>query len=205
MSGVKIQLSGKEQELVEDAAFILTKNVIIQKVMQLLGEHHEWALQFLESRRKTLPASCFALPPKLSRGERYRELPWVMLDLIRDFNREQTLAVRQFFWWGNFFSSTLQVSGKFKALVVENISTLPPEVTATLYYGVHPSPWEHDFSADNYQPLNAINMEMLKETLMRQDVLKLARQLPLQAWSDTPAFLESSFRYWLELLAEKRY
>jgi len=52
--------------------------------------------------------------PKISRGENYLGLPYLVLDYPRLFRPDAVLAIRTFFWWGHFFSSTLQLSGGYK-------------------------------------------------------------------------------------------
>ena len=63
----------------------------------------------LHCRKKSLNSS-----PKISKGENYKGLPWLVLDYPRYFNKEDIFAIRTLFWWGNFFSITLHISGKYK-------------------------------------------------------------------------------------------
>ena len=105
----KIQLSPAEMDLVCNADLLLTKNAIIDKVYLIFGD-------VAEQVRSDLGPS-----PKISRGENYLGLPWVMLDYPRLFGKEDTLATRVFFWWGNFFSITLHLKGIYKEQCKQNI------------------------------------------------------------------------------------
>ena len=49
--------------------------------------------------------------PKIAKGENYLQLPYVLLDYPRCFDKENIFAIRTMFWWGNFFSITLHLSG----------------------------------------------------------------------------------------------
>jgi hypothetical protein len=51
---------------------------------------------------------------KISRGENYQLLPYIILDYPSYFSRNNIFAVRTMFWWGNFFSITLHLSGDHK-------------------------------------------------------------------------------------------
>ena len=61
--------------------------------------------------------------PKISKGENYRGLPYVMLDYPRLFGREEVLAIRTFFWWGHGFSVTLHLKGGYRERISAGIAT----------------------------------------------------------------------------------
>jgi hypothetical protein len=196
MSGVKIQLSREERELVANPAIILTKNKIIEAVMELFGQLSHEEIAFTNEFRDRLPDQLYVHPPKISRGENYLRLPWVMLDFPRDFKTENALAVRHFFWWGNFFSSTLQVSGLFKEKLVKKIDQWPEDT----YICVHASPWEHHLELDNYIPVSSLSRTEINYLLEQKDFIKLALVIPLGKWDDVPAFLLNCFRSWMNLV-----
>ena len=107
-----VSLSAFEKQLVTDASWILTKNNIIQKLFVLFGELSEtWQSNTVLQQ---LPSAINEIPPKISKGENYEGLPYVMLDYPRCFSKEDVFAIRTFFWWGNFFSITLHLKGKYK-------------------------------------------------------------------------------------------
>src|SRR5260221_13450433 len=110
----KITLSPKERELVCNTDWILTKHAIIDKVYQLFGEQATFMQYYIEKEKAQLQKEISIIAPKISKGENYGKLPYVMLDYPRYFDKENTLAIRTMFWWGNFFSIHLQLSGKFK-------------------------------------------------------------------------------------------
>src|SRR5262245_51174126 len=114
MNRAKIQLSADELSLVQNAAWLLTKNNIIDKVFELFGEVATGAGELLKEAADWLPKETFVQSPKISKGEKYLGLPYVMLDYPRMFSREDVFAIRTFFWWGNFFSVTLHIKGKYK-------------------------------------------------------------------------------------------
>ncbi len=77
-----VKLSKDELELVTNAELILTKNRIIQKVYELFGE---LSIAYRELS-KDLDEDLLHIPPKISKGENYLGLPWVMLDYPRNFH-----------------------------------------------------------------------------------------------------------------------
>ncbi|HEX2630675.1 MAG TPA: hypothetical protein VHM26_16780, partial [Chitinophagaceae bacterium] len=114
MDPAKIRLSSKEQELVIDAGLILTKNAIMRKAWLLLEQLQEAQQSLLLQYAPLLPAEATKTSAKISKGENYKGLPYLVLDQPRYFNRDHVLSIRTMFWWGHFFSTTLHLSGKFK-------------------------------------------------------------------------------------------
>ena len=115
MSEAKVTLSPKELELVINADWILTKNLIIQKVYDLFGQvaaaYQSDAAKFTSFNETPV----FGIAPKISRGEQYQQLPYVMLDFPRFFTEEDIFAIRSFFWWGNHCSIHLVIKGAYLA------------------------------------------------------------------------------------------
>ncbi len=108
----KIQLSKLENELVNNTEWILTKQAIINKVYLLLGELHETYASILNDERYFISIFKGTKSGKISKGENYLGLPYAILDYPAIFKKEDVFAIRTMFWWGNFFSITLHVSGR---------------------------------------------------------------------------------------------
>jgi hypothetical protein len=114
MDHSKIRLSAEEMQLVGNSEWILTKHRIIEKVYVLFGELATQMQQYLEDKKPQLPPALLQVPPKISKGEQYEALPYVVLDYPRVFSKENVFAVRSFFWWGHYFSITLHLKGAFQ-------------------------------------------------------------------------------------------
>jgi hypothetical protein len=148
----KVILSEAERRLIADADIILTKNSAIEKIVALFGELAESYRSTCSHLLNTNPGH-FGIHPKISKGEKHRRLPWVILDYPRTFSKEQGhLAVRTFFWWGNYFSLHLQVSGTFlnPALLALSANKLPAGWVA----GLTNDPWELDFPGKTWLGIN---------------------------------------------------
>lgn len=200
MSPAKVTLSPKERELVTDASFILTKNAIIGKVYDLFGQLSEkYSELYQQSSLSSLALPGFT-SPKISRGEQYLGLPWVMLDQPRHFTKEDTLAVRSFFWWGNFCSITLQLSGISQARFAPQIASYfsnHPSAISEWSIGTGEDPWQHHFGEDNYKPLCADSMSRLASMYH----IKLAKKIALTEWDVFPEFYAATYREILVMLS----
>ena len=109
-SDAKIHLSKLETELIQNPEWIFTKQLIIKKVYKLFGELHEVYKQISEDEKKFLPEFYQITGGRISKGENYGGLPYVMLDYPATFSKENIFTIRTMFWWGNFFSITLHLS-----------------------------------------------------------------------------------------------
>jgi hypothetical protein len=111
--------SEAELQMACNPEVILTKNRIIGKVCDGFGLLGRNLFESLGPLRKVLPNETAVLP-KISKGEQYRGLPWVMLDYPRCFDQKTGhLALRVMFWWGNYYLVQLHVSGNYLAPVLK--------------------------------------------------------------------------------------
>lgn len=204
MDSSKIQLSSFEMDLVNNANWILTKNAIIEKAKALLSALQDAQLNQLQSLKNVLPPEVIAIPPKISRGENYKGLPWLMLDHPRYFDRENVFAIRTMFWWAHHFSLTLHLSGSYKEAYQEQICGSYEFLrTSNCFVSIHESEWEHHFESDNYMPVQHLTAEAFMEIVHTRPFLKLAQRLPLEKWNDAPAELAGWFNHYLALLADQ--
>lgn len=198
--GAKINLSHKELELVCDSDWIFTKHNIIGKVYQLFGDASEYMQQAAGEVKGNLPVPIFQHHPKIYKGENYRLLPYVMLDYPRYFVKEETFAIRTLFWWGNFFSVTLHVSGSIKAAMDSGIVKAFSWLQAHNYWiCVNDDQWEHHFGRDNYTLLENLSQPEFETNVRSKNFMKLAKKIPLQQWDAAAIFIEKSFEEMLML------
>lgn len=199
MGAVKIQLSAEESRLVTDPGVILTKNRIVGKVAELLGALSEQQVELMEERRVDLPPELFRYTPKISRGEQYQGLPWLVLDYPRVLAGADWLAVRQLFWWGHEFSSALLVSGRYREKLWQRAGEWAKE--PGMYICVHASPWEHDFLPGNYELVSSRSLEDWSSLLADRTFLKLAKRIGLADMESAPPFLLNCFGKWVALIS----
>jgi hypothetical protein len=197
----KIALSGKELEMVCDTDWILTKHAIIEKVYQLFGEVASSMQVLVQENKAKLPGNVTNSTPKISKGENYRQLPYVMLDYPRHFSKEDTVAVRTLFWWGNFFSINLQLSGESKNKIAPNLATWFKFLQDQQYWiCIHEDPWQHYFSDGNYRLLQQCSVEEFNSILYNSPFIKIAKRLPLSEWDNAARFINGTFKEMIEVL-----
>lgn len=202
-TGAKITLSPKELELVCNTDWILTKHAIIQKVYRLFGELLPHLGAVLQARSNTLPPEVFLHTPKIAKGENYQLLPYVVLDYPRYFTKEEVFAIRHFFWWGNFFSISLQLSGKFRqrfAPVLQHKFELLQR--GGYWLCIAEDPWQHHFDDSNFRLIKSMRPEEFADMLTRKAFVKIAKKISLQQWEEIPVFIAETFEELTELLKD---
>jgi hypothetical protein len=190
-----VTLSADELELVTNAQILLTKNQIIQKVYAMFGE---LASDYNEYCSDILPLEILQKQPKIARGENYDGLPYVMLDYPRQFSKNDTFAIRTFFWWGNFFSITIQLSGTYYNMLLPKFEQAADQnLLNDWYIGINENLWLHHFEETNYALKNSDDM---KTTMHKSSTLKLAKKIPLSEWDNVAEFLRTNFKLLLSII-----
>ena len=183
MQQTKIQLLPAEMELVSSPDIILTKNAILQKIKLFFEGFQLRQFEILKDYSSQLPEEVLKISPKISRGENYKGLPWLVLDNPRFFQHNNIFAIRTMFWWGNFFSITLHLSGSNKTNILEklidNISTLK-ENDFYIYQGN--DEWEHDLDPNSYKKLSLLSDDELDQIISTNNFLKLAIKFPIDSF-----------------------
>ena len=196
----KIALSPEEAELVMNTGWILTKQQITGKVYELMGAAAA-DLQRLVTASGAVPEAVRLIPPKIARGENYRQLPYLMLDYPRLFDRQDTLAIRTFFWWGHYFSVNLQVSGCWLPGVEAKLREQSAWLAEQGYHiCIHTDPWEQAFEPQNYMPLSEWIGRGKEPAASAHGFLKTGRFIRLDQWEDAPRFIRESAEQLLTLL-----
>lgn len=201
MGATKIRLSKQEMELVNNAGIILTKNRILQKVKQFFEALHpvyeSHTQEALEPASKYLQRHL-----KISKGENYKGLPYLVLDYPRLFLNNDIGAIRTMFWWGHYFSITLHVSGISKQAVSEAVHIHHKELGRKGFcVAVKNDEWEHDWEMGQYQEVAAVNEMEFYNILHQRHFIKLAKKYPLDNWEQLAAELAADHKWLLHLLS----
>ena len=194
----KITLSDKERSILMDTDWILLKQSIIQKVYELFSVASMTINSLFEINN--LDKSLIIKDPKIYKGENYNQFPYVMLDYPRLFGKKDVFAMRTMFWWGNFFSITIHLSGEYKSLINIQQLTNQNKLQNQLYICVNENQWEHHFNEDNYHLLKNLSEEELLHHINEKDFIKIAIKFDLENWDLIPDLLEGGYKLMAELL-----
>src|SRR6478672_8255980 len=195
----KLTFSPLEAELIQNREWILTKQSALHKIEWMLSRQVAVIQSFIPPAIHS-HAEIAASRPKISRGEKYLGLPWLMLDYPAVFSKTDVFAVRTMFWWGHFFSVVLHLSGKYKTMyettVVDRIKSNPRE----FYLGTGDLEWDHHFGEANFRP--AVSVLNQSTTILPDAFLKVALPFPLNGWEQIETQLAIAYKSLFELIEE---
>lgn len=204
MNRANLQLSEEERRLISNVDWILTKNRLLNQVRDLLSELQQQQSSWLSQVREYLPPEVISIPPKISRGENYEGLPWLMLDLPRFFQTDDQMAIRSFFWWGHGFSVTLQLRGRYQQQFEASLRHAYPKLSVAGWQaGIHSDPWQHHFRADNYQDLADLGTSGWNSYISSHPFVKLTKRVSIEHWETAPIRMGEHYQLLLEILAER--
>lgn len=203
MNEAKIRLSTEEIALLQNREWILTKNNILEKVTQLLALLQQDYQIIVHSNSKSLLPELVNSSPKISRGENYEGLPYRVLDYPAVFQRDNIIAIRTMFWWGNFFSTTLHLSGKYKLQFEEKITThLSTFAENDFYLCTGADEWDSRFSPANYGSLALLDNAIIDETVATKKFVKIAARSDIADWDAACIQLHRQFTQLINFLTD---
>lgn len=178
----KISFSSEEQAYLQQTDLLLSKRKITEKLYALLGEVRQTMQPVVSQYQDVLQDIPLTDVGKISRGENYLDLPYVILDYPRHFNGDNVLTCRTMIWWGQHVSFTLHLQGsqllQHRGKLIANLPTL---VQQPIYISVGPDPWQHHFEADNYQLLSQVvaTSPDWPAWMQQRSFVRLAFKLPI--------------------------
>jgi len=191
----KLRLSEAEAELMQNASVILTKNSILKKIAGGLESLQVWQWQQAEWYQLDEKDE-FRRQPKISKGENYLGLPYFVLDYPRHSAKEHLFFIRTMFWWGNFFSVTLHLSGDCIHQYRDQLSSHFHQLQSC-FIGVNEDPWVHHFNEDNYVPLSTWTRKSFEQYCIDAKHLKIAMAFPLTEWPGVLKELKEKWSFFL--------
>jgi hypothetical protein len=187
----KVTLSDGQLAMASDKNIILTKRAVIETAATLfdglipvINENFKASVLQVENLASSIP--------KISKGENYNGFPYVMLDYPAVFEKENIFAIRTMFWWGNFISTTLHISGKYKKYFEKNIFTKIKQ-EGDFFVCVAENEWQHHFEESNYKKVSKINQTQMN-TLQQKDFIKVALKYELHHWNMMQLILPEGYK-----------
>jgi hypothetical protein len=186
-----MELTPEEYGIVTNSRFLLVKADVIAKVRAEFEQLQVEYLAILKQKEISLPP--FA-QPKISRGENYKGLPYLVLDYPAVFDKENILAFRTMFWWGNFFSITLHLQGTYKEQYLESIKgALYDKKPKGLYISCNTTAWEYHYGENNYLTVDSLDNSTISSLLNKNEFIKLSAKLDLADYAQLQGFMREWF------------
>ena len=182
-------LTQEEFSLLNNSELFLTKKRLNAKIIDILGSCAIEIEHQLSLHSEIMDDALRNSRPKISKGENYLSFPWTLLDYPRHFQQEDIFALRTLCWWGNAFSITLHLSGKYAQrflLALENGLEILAE--NEFYVCINQQPWQHHFGQDNYRSEAALMTEkkQLQQLFDENKFIKIMKKVPLENYLELP-------------------
>ncbi len=195
-----MSLEKQDLDYLQDQDFLLRKRAILLHIEELLAQCQTALKAEITQNPFDFPEGCEIQAGKISRGENYRGLPYLVLDYPRMFKQDSIFSLRTMLWWGHEFSCTLYILGQARESYRQSLaSQLPQARYKDWYLGVHESPWEYYFAPDNFKALQEMDSAE-KSRYGERPFYKLSRQLSLDQYDNLSHWVVKTWRQFREVL-----
>lgn len=169
MQNSSFKLTNKEFELILDTEYPLLKKNVIEKIQAHL---HQLGEKLIKNPLITRPL--YNQSFKISKGENYLNLPYLVLDLPKIDGNSFPILCRTMFWWGKYFSFNV-----FIRKDAYDMDTFEKKIKSQPIKGFHvllsDKIWQQDLDSDDYSQVSEWPENMNTEG----DYLKLSIKHPI--------------------------
>ncbi|MBL0047904.1 MAG: hypothetical protein IPP32_07400 [Bacteroidetes bacterium] len=187
------QLSPSQLSLLKNTEFIHQKTAALQQINYLFQNFQQvLAPVVLDQQTHALKDIPFA-SPKISKGENYLGLPYLVLDYPAHFATPSIFSFRTFFWWGNFFSFTLHLQGpildKYRAALINNKNRIHE---SNFYICIANNPWMYNYETYNYKRISDLTQIELIQILEEKPFIKFSIPIEIEHY---PSLISQGYNY----------
>jgi hypothetical protein len=156
----KIAFSYEELDLLQQTRLFSLKSSATGKVYDFMGQLIDAIKHINDQNSYIFPEGVDTTTGKISKGENYKGLPYIVLDFPRLYTRHNILSFRVLLWWGHHWSVHWHVEGQmlnlFKKTIIKNLTHF---YNKKYYVSLDGDQWNYDFSALNMYRLDSLTKE----------------------------------------------
>ena len=188
------EFTAKELNYLQNTDFLRTKRSLISGFIEWFEKIQVDIIHLIDSGKFQLPDGAITRAGKITKGENYKDLPFVVLDCPRFFSKNDIFAYRSIFWWGNYLSNHFLLKGHYLDLYRGKFSEAWPFLREQeVYLDLSNNPWNHDLSTQDYVRTSQLNTEEFDKIVEQADFLKLVWRMELDQWKDFHQFSLKNF------------
>ncbi|MCS7029278.1 MAG: hypothetical protein NZ519_11000 [Bacteroidia bacterium] len=166
--------------IVHDKAFFMAKHAIMEKWERFLSYHAEKISQWLSKPACKLPDEVKSSTPKISKGENYQGLPYMVLDYPRLFTKQDTCAFRNILLWNRGLYSTWFFEGRYIPMAV-SLFSFPSNCELFLHQSV--DKWTHELLSEDILLQQTTALDNIQKAAAKLNYLKISSFLPFEKWN----------------------
>lgn len=170
-------------DLLKNKAWILHKNEVLVQVEKQLYQaaNNLQATNVYQAFKSKFPE--LKNIPKVNRGENLRGLPYRLLDFPVYFDKDNVLAFRLLFWWGNQIHFILHLKGKYLNAVGKSQLKILLEQDSNLKYRNAGEEWSFDYKS----------YETNTDLISSAPFLQICKQYPIEDLNKVDEILKNDF------------
>lgn len=183
-----IQFDQNELELMSDVEIIRTKRKISAKISDLLAQTASQIDSILVANPRLMDTANWQ-KAKISKGENYKGLAYLVLDHPKCFHNEDILSFRTMFIWGRKFQNVLHIHGKWLEQLPDRATYLESKLRSEeIGFSVSEDPWNYDIEKATIISSKKVTKSLLYDQIRKRKFVKLVRTLNLRDWKELPGF-----------------
>jgi hypothetical protein len=191
-------ITPEELETILNTDFFVKKESALLKISDCFAGLRDRLSQLAGQNKAFFPPGAVETVGKISRGERYCSLPYLVLDYPAVFARGGSFAFRTIFLWGRYFSFTVLISGEYYSKYRSRLPAINLLSGKDFYLFTGADPYEHHFEEGNYQPVDKPALQA--DSFKNRDFFKLARKLDLERSGEMQEYGVETYRLFLEAM-----
>lgn len=182
---INIDFTDYEIDFLSDSKIFPLKRALLDKLILLLDKIQQNLNVVCLDHNSYIPNEILSKKGKISKGENYNNQPYLVLDYPRYFNKNNIFCFRTIFWWGNYFSNALILSGsildKYQNKIVQNLSEFKQP---DWLFSVNEDPWKLESGKDNYIKISQLENELIIKHMQSYNYVKIARIYPISTYNE---------------------
>lgn len=172
--------SHHEWDLIRVTEIFRHKPSILKKAEGYLEELRSSLAVELKAHPKPYPPETDLTKGQIARGENHKGFPFLSLDLPQKFSKTEFFTFRTLFWWGHYLGFSLILKSPNLDPYINRLKKSRQDAACeTIYLSQHTSPWEWEFSENNFIKVSELSENEIQEIAERLQYLKLIRIFPV--------------------------
>lgn len=190
------KLTKHELDFASSVEYPLTKQNVFTKINRLM---HETGLQLSQEFHKNQLIDL--AHHKITKGERYKEMPYLVMDFPQIKGPDFNIVLRTMFWWGHYFTCSLIVKTSLLDLekTAKNIGKLKKAKILT-----GSNLWEQELETDDYAKTSDLSKKQIMKLLESSNYLKLSCKINLRHYASLSSHATEIYAAWAKALSIKK-
>lgn len=176
-------MTNQERQTIQNTKFFQLKRSATEKVIATFSSIQEKIKASKAFQNFPFPSEMDTEIGKISKGENYNGLPYVILDFPRFFSQKGVFAFRVMFHWGHGFYATLHLSGQYFDVFQLMITDIAQRfIDQDIWIFQADEEWIHEVEFPYFIEFDEMKVH-LRDWQTERRLLKIASRLELEEFN----------------------